>query len=172
MKKAIVIFVLCLGVSFGVLADTKGVSIKTSGFDGVKEVSLKPYGTSSCLSLKQTCISVGAMWKSDVGELVGLNLLALRDMVIMSELLLNIDGKIIKAARINEAGGINTVGMYKESTQRFAITKQDFESLLQAKNVWLKINRTDGSYIETYLVSDGKDTLAFKGLHRFSKHLD
>lgn len=172
MKKLLFAVALCVGINMTAFAKTKGVEVKTSGFDGTKEVTLKPYGTSSCMSLRQTCISVGALWRSDVGDLIGLNLYALRDLVIMSELYINIDGEIIKATRIKDAGSLNTVGMYKESTQRFAIAKVDFEKILNANKVWLKINRTDGSYIETFLINDGKDTLAFKALQRFSKNID
>lgn len=171
MKKLIFVFFFTLACYSPVYANEKGVNIKTSGFDNVKEVTLKPYGTSSCMSFKQTCISVGAMWKSDSSELVGLDLYALRDLVIMSDLLINIDGEIIKAVRVREASNLNTVGMYKESFQRFVIQKSDLEKLLKAEKVWFKINRTDGSYIETYLINGGKDTLAFKALQRFSKNI-
>lgn len=172
MKNILLAGLFLVGISTFSNANEKGITVKTSGFDGVKEVSLKPYGSSSCLSMKQTCISVGAMWKSDLSELVGLDIYALRDLVLMSDLLINIDGEIIKAAKVSQASGFNTVGMYKESFQRFAIKKTDFEKLISAQRVWLKINRTDGSYIETYLIGDGKDTLAHKALLRFSKSIE
>lgn len=172
MRKILLTCIFLIGFSTLSNADEKGVTVKTSGFDGTKEVTLKPYGSSSCLSLKQTCISVGAMWKSDLGDLVGLDLTALRDLVIMSDLLINIDGEIINTTRVREASGLKTVGLYKESFQRFAMKKTDFDKILKAKKVWFKINRTDGSYIETYLINEGKDTLAYKGLQRFSKQIE
>lgn len=171
MKKILSIVFITACLSGIVYADTKGVNVKTSGFDGTKEVTLKPYGSSSCMSMKQTCISVGALWKSSVGELVGLDLYALRDFVVMSDLHLNIDGQIIKAVRVSEASDLKLTGLYKESFQRFAIEKSDFDKILKAQNVWLKINRTDGSYIETNLIENGKETLAFKGLQRFSSQI-
>ena len=152
-------------------AEPKGVSVRISGFDGTKEVSLKPYGSSSCLSMKQTCVSIGAVWKSSLSDFVGLDLYVLRDFVIMSDLLINIDGEIIRASRVLETSDLKLTGLYKESFQRFIINKSDFDRILVAKKVWLKINRTDGSYIETYLIDSGKDTLSFKALHRFSTQI-
>lgn len=171
MKFFLLAVAIAAGISTTTFADSKGVSTNISGFDGTKEVTLKPYGSSSCKSFTQTCISVGALWKSDLADLVGLNLFALNDLVIMSELLINIDGEIIKATRVIDAGGINTVGNYKESHQRFAIKRDDLDKILNAKKVWFKVNRTDGSYVETYLIDDGKDTLAFKALQRFANNI-
>lgn len=172
MKKILIYSLMAVfGISFA-HADTKGVTVKTSGFDGTKEVSLKAYGSSSCLSIKQTCVSVGAVWKNSVSELVGLDLHVLRDFVVMSDLLINIDGEIIRAQRISEASDLKLTGLYKESFQRFLIKKIDFDKILKAQKVWFKINRTDGSYIETYLIDQGKDTLAFKGLQRFSTQIE
>ncbi|MFV5509123.1 hypothetical protein [Acinetobacter sp. 197] len=171
MKKILSIGLLLASLTVAAHADPKGVSIKTSGFDGTKEVSLKPYGSSSCLNMKQTCLSVGAVWKSSLNDLVGLDLHVLRDFVIMSDLLINIDGEIIRATRVTEASDLKLTGLYKQSFQRFVIKKSDFDKLLTAQKVWFKVDRTDGSYIETYLIDNGKDTLAFKALQRFSKQI-
>lgn len=171
MKKILSIGLLLASLTVVAHADPKGVSIKTSGFDGTKEVSLKPYGSSSCLNMKQTCLSVGAVWKSSLNDLVGLDLHVLRDFVIMSDLLINIDGEIIRATRVTEASDLKLTGLYKQSFQRFVIKKSDFDKLLTAQKVWFKVDRTDGSYIETYLIDNGKDTLAFKALQRFSTQI-
>ena len=58
-----------------------------------------------------------------------------------------------------------------EFNSQYISQNTNLEKLLKAEKVWFKINRTDGSYIETYLINDGKDTLAFKALHRFSKNI-
>jgi len=171
MKRIIFTALTCMLLTAFAHAEPKGVTIKTSGFDGTKEVTLKPYGSSSCMNMKQTCISVGALWKSDLNDLVGLDLYALREFVVMADLWINIDGEIVKATRVREASDLKTVGLYKESFQRFAIEKTDLDKILKAQKVWLKINRADGSYIETYLINDGKDTLAFKALQRFSTQI-
>ena len=121
--------------------------------------------------MKQTCLSVGAVWKSSLNDLVGLDLHVLRDFVVMSDLLINIDGEIIRATRVTEASDLKLTGLYKQSFQRFVIKKSDFDKLLTAQKVWFKVDRTDGSYIETYLIDNGKDTLAFKALQRFSTQI-
>ena len=170
MDKIFLFAILILSISTA-FANEKGVTVKTSGFDGAKEVYLKPYGSSSCLNMRQTCISVGAVWSSSATGQIGLELKALRELTMMRELLINIDGDIIKASRDVESQSTDIVNRYKESSQRFIITQDQFNKMLNAQKVWFKILKGDGTYIETYLIDNGKDTLAFKGLNRFSKHL-
>lgn len=153
-------------------AAPKGVTIKTSGFNGVKEVSLKPYGTSSCLSSGSVCISVGAFWKDDSKDYVALDLMSLNTFVNMTNLTINIDGNIINAERVNFGGEHKLTGVYQQSTQRFVVSRDVFEKILSAKKVWLKIDTMNASSIETNLIENGKETLGFQGLKRFSTEIN
>lgn len=153
------------------LAEPKGVSVSISNFDGTKEVTLKPYGTSSCIGFGKTCISVGALWRSASPEVVALDLHTLGVFVNMTDLAFNIDGQIVKANKATLAFDHTLTGNYKQSFQRFIITKADFDKILSAQKVWLKVSLIGGSYIETNLINDGKTTLAREGLMRFSTEL-
>lgn len=171
MKRIIFALSLALVVTYS-YADPKGVTTRTSGFDGRTEISLKPYGTSSCMPFSQKqCISVGAFWVSDLPEFVALDIFALGELISMPRLLINIDGDIIQAEMLTNGSNSSIVHLYKESSQRFAIKKSDFEKILSAKKVWLKIETMNGTYIETNLIDSGKETLAFKGLGRFATQL-
>ncbi len=164
-----VLFLLSSGLTY---AEPKGVTVKSSGFDGTKEITLKPYGTSSCLKSSATCISIGALWKSDLPNYVALDLLSLNKFVNMTNLLINIDGEIVQAERVPSAWEHKLSGIYQESVQRFVISKEDFNKILNAKKVWFKIDTLDSSYIETNLIDNGKETIGFQGLKRFSTQLN
>lgn len=170
--KTILVPVLALFLSTFVHADPKGVSTNISNFDGTKEVNLKPYGTSSCMSFGSTCISIGALWKNNNPNQIALDLFSLNKFVNMTSLQLNIDGEIIKAERVAFAGEHKLTGNYKESLQRFVISREDFNKILQAKSVWIKIETMNPTYIETNLIDNGKETIGFQGLKRFSTQLN
>ncbi|MCW8041035.1 hypothetical protein [Acinetobacter entericus] len=169
MKKILLIAALLLPTL--AIAAPKGVNVSTSNFDGAKEVTLKPYGTSSCIGFGKTCISVGALWRSASPEVVALDLHTLGVFVNMTNLAINIDGQIIKAEKVTLAFDHTLTGHYKQSFQRFIITKSDFDKIVAAQKVWLKISTIGGSYIETNLIDNGKTTLARDGLIRFSTEI-
>lgn len=171
MKNIALGIILTLVTSL-VYAEPKGVTIKTSGFDGTKEISLKPYGTSSCIGFGSTCISVGALWKSNNPNFVALDLMSLNTFVNMTNLSINIDGEIIKAERVPFAGEHKLTGTYQESAQRFVIPREIFNKILTAKKVWFKIDTLSSSYIETNLIENGKETLGLQGLKRFATQLN
>lgn len=171
MKKIALGILLTLSTSL-IHAEPKGVTIKTSGFDGAKEITLKPYGTSSCIGFGSTCISVGALWKSSNPNYVALDLMSLNTFVNMTNLLINVDGEIIKAERVPFAGEHKLTGTYQESFQRFVISREVFNKILTAKKVWFKIDTLNSSYIETNLIDNGKETLGLQGLKRFATQLN
>ena len=158
-------------ISMSAMAAPKGVDVIQSGFDNTKEVTLKPYGTSSCIGFGNQCVSLGALWRSSSPDVVALDLHTLGKFYNMTDLAINIDGRIIKANRINMAYDHKLTGQYKESFQRFAISKGDFDQLLSAQKVWFKISTIGGGYIETNLIDNGKSTLAHGGLIRFNSQL-
>nr|WP_314523813.1 hypothetical protein [uncultured Acinetobacter sp.] len=171
MKKLFLCLALATFSAFANAEEPKGVKVQTSGFDGTKEVTLKPYGSSSCMSFSKTCISVGALWKSNLPDKVALDLHSLGKFVNMTDLFINVDGEIVKADRVSFANDHQLTGHYKESFQRFVIPKDVFNKILSAQKVWLKIETTSGSYIETNLIDSGKSTLALDGLKRFATQL-
>lgn len=169
MKKLVLVAgLLC---SMSAMAAPKGVEIKQSGFDDSKEVTLKPYGTSSCMGFGNQCVSVGALWKSSAPDVVGIDLHTLGKFYNMTNLAINIDGRIIQANRVDMAYDHTLTGRYKQSFQRFVILKDDFDQMLNAQKVWFKISTVGGGYIETNLIDNGKSTLARDGLIRFNSQL-
>lgn len=90
-------------------------------------------------------------------EEVVLELSTLNYFAAMSNLLINIDGEIVKADRINFAHDSTLTGNYKESYQRFKIDKQTLTKILNAKKVWLKVSISGGNYLETNLIDEGKN---------------
>lgn len=170
--KNLLITALILCLSTSIYATPKGITTNISNFDGTKEVVLKPYGTSSCIGFGSTCISLGALWKSNTPNLIALDLFSLNKFVNMTNLQLNIDGEIIKAERVAFAGEHKLTGNYKESLQRFVISREDFNKILGAKRVWMKIETLTPTYIETNLIDNGKETLGLQGLKRFATQLN
>ena len=171
MKK-IIALMLTIFVSTGLFAAPKGVTVQESGFDGSKEVKVKEYGTSSCMSFKQTCISVGASWTNRVPDKVALNLLILGRFVNMQSLYINIDGDIFEAQSINPLNKHELYGSYKQSNKSFAIDKEKFDKLLTSNKVCFKVTTLDGKYIETNLIDSGKETLSMQGLKRFASEIN
>lgn len=165
MKKFV--FLLLFLIPVITFAAPKGVSVSTSNFDGAKEVTLKPYGTSTCMGFGKTCVSVGALWRSTEPQIVALELVSLRSLINMSHLAISADGDIIVAERVPLTAQYEITGFYRQSAQRFFITKSDLDKILNAKKVWMKISVVGGSYIETNLINDDKSTLARDGLIRF-----
>lgn len=172
MKKIILAILLGITISVASAEEPKGVKVQTSGFDGTKEVTLKPYGSSSCMSFSKTCVSVGALWKSNLPDRVALDLHSLGKFVNMTDLFINIDGEIVKAERVSFANDHQLTGHYKESFQRFVISKELFDKILSAQKVWMKIETMSGTHIETNLIDNGKTTLALDGLKRFATQLN
>lgn len=169
MKKILLLTLLIPCLSW---AAPKGISIEKSGFDGTTEITMRSYGTSSCAKFGGACLMLGANWKNSNPDEVVLELSTLNYFAAMSNLLLNIDGEIIKADRINFAHDSTLTGNYKESYQRFKIDKQTLTKILNAKRVWLKVSISGGNYLETNLIDEGKKTLAFEGLTRFESQLN
>lgn len=170
MRK-IVLLVGVISLSTSLYAAPKGVTIHESGFDGSKEVRVQPYGSSSCMSMKQTCLSVGASWTNREPDKVALDLLILGRFVNMKTLQINVDGDFFDAQSLNSLNDHKLTGSYKQSSQSYSIDRDKFEKILNANKVWFKVTTLDGKYIETNLIDSGKETLALQGLKRFSTEI-
>lgn len=148
-------------------ATTSGLpaQVSTSGFDGSKEVAIKPHA--ACVGLMDNCVlAVGAHWTSRVPENAVLDLTLFGSYAGLRDLMINIDGNIITLSP-KELTNFDSGSNFRTSQQSYLTNLDTIKLIVNSKKTWIKVYTSNNDYIETPIIDNGQDSYALNALKRF-----
>lgn len=169
MMRTIVVTLALAGC--GVMPGAPGyISETTSRFDGGREISVSPGHASGCCSL-------GATWRSmapTVVHIVAENIGSLVSIQDRGGLEFNIDGRVVKldsTGHPTEFEATRHQGVtYRRSSKSFIMKRADFEAMLSAKLLKVRLNTAHG-YTDGDLLESAYGGSAIQGFRAFADRL-
>lgn len=147
-------------------ATTSGTNPKVSysGFDKSKIVSINPHGN-ACPEM--ICTGIGAQWSEANPHNVILIVSVFNDYAALLSAKLRIDESTIALSNSNELTELSGYDAgIRTSSKGFVVPISVLESLLESKDVWLRV-RTPTGYYEDAVIDGQKNSKAFHALRRF-----
>lgn len=156
-----------LGDAIGIPRYPGQITEETSTFDGVRVISVEPGPASGCCSL-------GANWRSNAPDYVQIVVSAMGSYSSInsrSGLEFNIDGRLVRLDSTGHPTQFNYASGYRESTKTFVMRRADFNSMLTARTLRVRLN-TSGGYSDGDLLEHANiPGAAIRGLRNFAARL-
>ena len=162
--KAISATLLSAVLLTGCMSTSSGLDpvTSTSGFNQNKVVDIEPHG----LSCKNACLSMGAQWQQENPDVVYLEIESPLMLMNIFSADLNIDGETISLKPSQYMTNHEVNGYQKTSSKVFVTTKGNFEKMMSAQRVWLRV-KTNHGYVEDMFIEGETDTKAYHAMKRF-----
>lgn len=172
MKK-LLIAILVGGVLGGCSVDhMTRAQTNVSSFDGSKQIYSDPAGAQQA-SLKGGIqpVAFGARWTDKVPDQTAVQVEFFHAITNLTNLYLNIDGKIYKFDPIGVSTDFKHIHNMKISSREFMVPVSVLKQISAAKEVKYKVTTLSDGYREGIIISNGKLTPAAKSLINVANQL-